>query len=295
MEYSELDPGQFATFHTRLLKDKGGGAQIKFLHAVKDSGAFVKYIDERAESTGGSSVKQFPGPLTEFSFKEMTSDQEQTVYSTWSDVPPRVACRVSFWGKITLEHVRSEKVGESYWLAMNGGTRHETGEERIDRALAAKGEGRPREIDNCVRTVFRRMSGLPRSRGNRSVYVDSSFGRAWWRARIAERVAARRTESRESILSVVRLSQTYWEKLVTMIVSRGSVFGSTDVQDALINCLARRLREDDDTPLKVSGGLDTALRRISNLAAARELGVLDFDEVSALIEDVLLRVENAQT
>ena len=293
MEYSELDHGQFTRFHTRLLKDKGGSAQVELLHAVKDSQDFVKYIDELVESTSGSPVEHFPGPLTEFSFKEMTHDQERTVYSTWSDVPPRVACRVSFWGKITLEHVRGERIGESSWLAMNGGTRQETGEERIDRALTAKGERRGREIDNCVRTVFRRMSGLPYVRGNRSVYVDSSFGRAWWRARIVERVADRGgAEARETILSVVRQSQTYWEKLISMIVSRGAVFGSTDIQDALINCLAKRFREDTDTPLTGTGVLDTALRRISNIAAARELSVLDFDEISALIDDVLLRVEN---
>ena len=72
------------------------------------------------------------------------------------------------------------------------------------------------------------------------------------------------------------------------------MFGSTDIQDALINCLARRLRDNDDTPLKVSGVLDTAMRRINNVAASRELSVLDFDEISALIDEILHRVEDAQ-
>ena len=175
---------------------------------------------------------------------------------------------------------------------MNGGTRHESGEERIDLALASRGEGRNVAIDNCVRTVFRRMSGLPAARGNRSVYVDSTFGRAWWRARIVNRIAERDgVERRETILAVVRLSQAYWEKLVTMIVSRGSVFGSIDIQDALINCLAKRLSENGDSRLKVSGVLGIAMRRISNIAASREISVLTFEEVSEIIDELLLKVE----
>ena len=198
MAYSEFGDGQFTAFHRRLLRVKGSNEQVEFLNVVKDSDSFIEYVDSRVESIGGSPAEQFPGPLTEFSFKEMTRDQEHTAYMTWAELPPRVACRVSFWGKTTLEHVRTGKIPDSSWLAMNGGTRHESGAERIDLALASRGEGRHVAIDNCVRTVFRRMSGLPQARGNRSVYVDSTFGRAWWRARIVDRVAARSgVESRE--------------------------------------------------------------------------------------------------
>ena len=294
MNYSEFDDGQFTAFHRRLLRVKGSSEQVEFLNAVKDSDSFIAYMDELIASTNGIPVSQFPGPLTESSFKVMTSDQEQTVFTTWADVPPRVACRVSFWGKVTLDHIRSGKIPDSFWLAMNGGSKHESGEERIDRALSASGERRQVEIDKCVRTVFRRMSGLPSVRGNRSVYVDSSFGRAWWRARLVERVAARDgVENKEGILAVVRLSQAYWEKLVTMIVSRGSVFGSSDIQDALVNSLAIHLQEKSDSRLRVSSALGTALRRISNIAAARELSVLTFEEVGALIDEVLIYVEGA--
>lgn len=296
MVYSEFDDGQFTSFHRRLLGVKGSNDQVEFLNVVKDSDLFIEYIDSRIESSGRDPVEPFPGPLTEFSFKDMTHDQEHTAYETWAELPPRIACRVSFWGKTTLEHVRNGKIPDSSWLAMNGGTRHESGEERIDFALASSGDGRNLAIDNCVRTVFRRMSGLPLARGNRSVYVDSTFGRAWWRARIVDRVAARSgVESKEDILAVVRLSQAYWEKLVTMIVSRGSVFGSIDIQDALINSLAKRLSENGDSRLKVSGVLDTAMRRISNIAAAREISVLTFEEVGAIIDEVLLNVETTAT
>ena len=251
----------------------------------------MAYMHAVVNSTGGNTVDLFSGPLTEQSFREMTRDQEHTAYLTWANVPPRVASRVSFWGKITLEHIRVGRIQDSSWLAMNGGG-NESGDERIDRAVATTGDQRPRRIDDCVRTVIRRMSGLPAARGNRSVYVDSTFGRAWWRGRIVDRITQRDgVESREAILEVVRMNLAYWENLVTMIVSRGSVFGSTDVQDALINSLAKRLNADEESRLRTASTLATARRRISNIAAARELGVLTFEEIGEIIDDVLLRVE----
>lgn len=294
MDYSELDSGQFTSLHTRFLKTKGGGDQIEFLRAVKDSDAFVEYMEAAVSSTDGKPTDLFPGPLTESSFKEMTHDQERTAYVIWTDVPPRMACRVSFWGKVTLEHIRAGKIQDASWLAMNGGTRGESGEERIDRALATSGEQRQAEIDNCVRTVFRRMSGLPAARGNRSVYVDSTLGRAWWRGRIVDRITRRSgVKSREAILATVRLNLSYWEQLVTMIVSRGSVFGSVEVQDAVINSLAKRIIEDENSRLRIGSGLRMAMRRISNIAAAREMGVLTFEEVGDIIDEVLILVDSA--
>ena len=291
--HSELNDGPLTSLHTRLLKSKGGEEQIEFLHAVKDSEAFVEYVDQQVGSTGGHAADLFPGPLTEQSFREMTQDQEKIAYATWIDVLPRVACRVSFWGKITLEHVRAERIQHSSWLAMNGG-RNESGEERIDYALASEGEQRARLIDDCVRTVIRRMSGLPAARGNRSVFVNPSFGRAWWRERIVGRITQREgVESREAILAIVRMNQQYWENLVTMIVSRGSVFGSVDVQDALINSLAKRIKGGENSPLKSASTLMKAMRRISNIAASREMGVLDFEEIGGVIDDVLLSVESS--
>lgn len=290
INYAELNDGPFTSLHTRLLKSKGGEDQTEFLHTVKDSEAFVEYMDQHVGSTGGDTADLFPGPLTEQSFREMTQDQEKTAYLTWVDVPPRVACRVSFWGKITLEHVRDEKVRDSFWLAMNGG-RNESGEERIDYALASNEEHRARLIDDCVRTVIRRMSGLPAARGNRSVFVNPSFGRAWWRERIVGRITQRQSvESRGAILTVVRMNQQYWENLVTMIVSRGSVFGSVDVQDALINSLAKCIEDEPNSPLRSASTLMKAMRRISNVAASREMGVLAFEEIGEIIDDVLLSV-----
>ena len=241
-------------------------------------------------------LPRFDGPLTEASFKEPTADQELRMYELWCTAPPSTACRVSFWAGVTLEHIRASKITESTWLAANGGLT-ETGEERVDRALSLPGDEGDRAVDDCVRTVFRRMSGLPTARGNRSVFVNPSFGRGWWRERIVARISERgaQVEDRQSLLEVVRRNQQYWENLVTMIVSRGSVFGSTDVQDAVINSLAKHLRQNHNTPLRNASALTAVTRRLSNIAASREIGIMEFEEIGHIVDDLLARVQETYT
>lgn len=290
--FRELNQEDYLRLQTGLLKEKGGGPQRKFLEATKDNDDFLAFIEEKVRVVDGGPVGLFDGALTESSFKEPTQDQERRMYEVLRALPPRTACRVAFWAGVTLEHVRSRKICEASWLASNGGIT-ESGAERIDRALD-RGAGSARAIDDCVRTIFRRMSGLPAARGNRSVFVNPTFGRAWWRERLVARVLERGSavESREALLDVVRRSQEYWERLVTMIVSRGSVFGSVDVQDALVNGLAKHLKDDPDTPLRNASTLATMLRRFSNLSSSTEMGVLDFEEISGIVDALIAQVPN---
>ena len=293
MGHAELDETRLTKLHIDLLKTKGGTEQQEFLNAVKDCEEFVSYIESRVGSTDGETVSLFSAPLTEQSFKEVPQDSEREVFDLWKDIPPRIACRTPFWGKVTLEHIRSGIIGEPSWLAMNGGT-SETGEERIDMALANDGDNRQKRIDDCVRTVFRRMSGLPSVRGRRDVFVNPSFGRAWWRERMVTRVTNRPySEGRDAILEVVRMNRQYWENLVTMIVSRGSVFGSTVVQDSFINTLAKRIKEDKNSTLRNASTLMKAMHRFSSVAASREVGVLDFDEIGHIVDAVLVQMDNS--
>ncbi len=293
--YQELDEAKYLQLQTSLLKVKGGEYQRELLEALKENDDFVGFIDERVETKEGKQIPTFDGPLTESSFKEPTEDQEHRMYQLWQEVPPSIACRVSFWAGVTLEHVRAGKITQATWLAANGGIT-ETGEERIDRALSLQGAGAEKAIDDCIRRVFRRMSGLPAARGNRDVFVNPTFGRAWWRERIVSRVLGRheQVESRPNLLDVVRRNQQYWENLVTMIVSRGSVFGSTDVQDALINSLAKHLIKHPETPFRSAAALSRALRRLSNVAASREIGVLQFYDISQIVDDLLERLLGVQ-
>lgn len=297
--FAERDDVAYTRLQRRLLAEKGGVDQREFLTAVKSTSAFIALMDDCAPGTPGESVDLFKGALTEQCLKEFPASSERAMYAAWADLQPRVACRTSFWANVTLEHIKSGLIREPWWLAANGG-KNETGQERIDRALHLDKdrEGTRKEVDSCVRTVLRRMGGLPAARGNRSVYVDCSFGRAWWRERLIRRVLARNgVESRSAVQAVVRCSQTYWERLVMMIVSRGSVFGSGDVQDAFINSMAKHFQAMPDTPLKTKtdGALTVALRQLSNIAAARELGILEFEEIGVIVDDLLLQVAQRES
>ena len=287
-EYRELNREAYLKIQNGLLKEKGSEDQRLFLDILKDNDAFLAYFDEQVDFTAGEKPPLFGGPLTESSFKDLTQDQEKDMYDIWNVVPPKTACKVSFWAGVTLEHIRTDRIGEASWLAANGGIT-ETGEERIDHALSVSGEEGDRAVDNCVRTALRRMSGLPKARGNRSVFVDAPFARAYWRERLVAQIveSVDDAESREALLEVVRTSQAYWENLVTMIVSRSSVYGPVVVQSALINCLAKLFAADPNTRLRSANRLNRMLRRLSNIAAAREIGVLEFDELSEIVDGLV--------
>ena len=289
--WAERDPEAYTRLQHKLIRNKGSQIQIDFLEAARDKRSFLEFMDVHDVVTiGDRAVDLFCGVLTEQSFKEPTEGQERAAWEKWAEVPPRMACRTSFWAEVTLRHVEAGSIEEPCWLAANGG-KNESGEERIDRALAERGERRAKLLDDCVRTVFRRMSGLPKARGNRSVFVNPSFGRAWWRERLVARLSGRAgVEDRTALLDVVRCSQEYWEDLVKMIVSRGSVFGSEDVQDAFVNSLAKHFKAVPSTPLRKAIHLKDALRRFSNVAASRELGVLNFSEIGEIADAVLAGV-----
>lgn len=297
-EYSERQEGAYTAFTAsrgRLLGEKGGPLQHEFLSAAKRPDSFVEFMDDEVTPKLGKKVTIFNEPLTEQSFKEMTVGQEEAAFAVWSNVPPRVTCRVAFWAEVTIQHIKAGVIREAFWLAANGG-RNESGEERIDRAQQTEGADGAKLMDECVRTILRRMSGLPSARGNRSVFVNPSFGRAWWRERLVDRVAARDgSESRRALSNVVRYNQEYWERLVSMIVSRGSVLGSVEVQDAFVNALAKHLRAHKNSPLRHANSLQPVLRRFSNIAASRELGVLEFAEIGEVAEtlfDHVAKTEN---
>ena len=297
VEYAELDEGAYTGLQSRLIRNKGDRTQRAFLEATSNSHAFLAFMEHNGVMpTEGKEIEPFDGVrLTEQSFKDMTDDQECAAFEGWKDLPPRVACRPSFWAYVTLQHVRSGAIEAPYWLAANGG-RSESGEERIDRALADRGEKAGKLLDDCVRTVLRRMSGLRIVRGNRSVFVNPSFGRAWWRERMVARISKRSgAEPRMALSDVVRCSQEYWEHIVTMIVSRGSVFGSVDVQDAFVNSMAKHFRAEPNTLLKHTNSLKSATRRFSNIAASRELGVLDFSEVGEIADGLLVALHRQLT
>ena len=178
---------------------------------------------------------------------------------------------------MSLRHVEENKI-KPFYLAANGGA-STGGLERIDRALKEE-----KEIDSIVRTTLRRMSGLPEARGNRSVYVNCPFARAWWRRYLAGEVHEISGAELANLLKVLTVSQSYWEGLINLVVSRNSVLGDAKVRAALIWALSDFINDEDKTHLFHEKVLRRIQRLIGIRSAWQELGVFSVREIKEIIK-----------
>lgn len=286
--YKRLDDAQYTGFRKTLLKQKGSDLQQEFLKVARSDDQFLDFVRRQVETKGEKEAAVFDERLTEHQYKEPTKDTEQGMYKVWKDVPPETACRVTFWGEVTLRHIEYGLIQSSY-LAANGGALS-GGLERIDRALSSSGT--EKDIDSCVRAILRRMSGLPEARGNVSVYVNCPFGCAWWRERLADEVceiivksSSRSEASRDGILNLLRFGQEYWETLVRLVISRNSVLGDRNVRDVLIWSLSEILKLDKENGVLKSQNLKSLCRLLGIRCAWQELGIFEPAELKSLIDN----------
>ena len=280
----ELRDSEYTRLRKALRRDKGTDLQRDFLVKVRSGDGFLECF-ETIGTIGTRDAALLPEPLTEPMFKEPPADTERMLYSSWSTVAPALACRSTFWAAVTLNHVRHGLI-DSAFLAANGGNLS-GGAERIDFALNDMTNSGPQRIDNCVRTVLRRLGGLPEVRGNRSVYVDCPFARAWWRERMIEQASAGRDDLAQSIRTVFRFSQTYWEKFIDRIVFRNSTFGSENIRSSFVRALAGVLRDHPGSAVAGTEGLQRACRRATAYQGSRELSILADDELDELMRSVV--------
>ena len=281
--FKELSDNDYTRLRKKLLRERGSEHQREFLRVVRHTDDFLKLLST-VPTVGSAEAEILPHPLTESEYKAPPPDAEHMLYSAWSGVSPAVACRSTFWANVTLEHIRNGRI-ESEYLAANGGNLP-GGAERIDFALNDRTAKAPQAIDACVRTVLRRLGGLPEVRGNRSVYVDCPFARAWWRERMVEQASNGDEELAAHVRSVVRIHQTYWEKLVDRIVFRNSTFGSINIRNAFVRALAHVIQSNPETELTKTNGLQRLCRRASAYQGNRELSILSDRELDALMETI---------
>lgn len=285
MTYRELEEAAYSGLRSRLIKSKGSSLQKEFLNVLKNSDRFIEWLESQVGVVAkGKDFDLVADQLTEHEFKEPPAKVEHELFKKWHAITPAQACRSTFWGYITLRHIKESKI-ESFFLAANGGNLP-GGEERIDAALK---EGKSESIDAIVRTALRRFSGLPEARGNRTVSVDCPFGRAWWRCHIAEKVCGITKAEADQVIQVLRMSQAYWEGLVSSVVSRNSVFGDEKIRAALIWSLSERVKkEKKKSALFSSKTLDNIIKRIGVRLAWQELAVFEPNELKVLFESEYL-------
>ena len=294
--YPEVNAENYRRLQLDLARkgEQGSEEQIEFLKAAGDTESFLTFLQERGVclSDENSGIEIFDRLLTEQSFREMPARDEAALYDGWSHVPPRIACRQPFWAHVTLHHLRCEKLRQPTWLALNGQLR-ESGAVRVHHALKT---GNAAEIDACTRTILRRVAGLRTVRGSRSLFSDAPFARAWWRVHTVRRIADGCSAAEQKPLhAVLRTSPDYWERIVSMIVSRASVYGSVEVQAGLITQLAAHAGKHAKTSVLKAPVLTTLLRRISNVAARIELAALKPGELASIFREEISRLDAAHS
>ena len=287
--YAEFDDSGYTKLRRSLIRKaaKGSIAQREFLEVVRDSGKFLSHMQDVVGMQEGAELEPLADRMSEAEFANPPSDTERRLFEAWSGLTPRVACRTAFWARVTYRHIEEGRIASSF-LAANGGG-NVSGAQRIDAALSAIGEKATLELDRCVRTVLRRLGGLPEARGNRSVYVNCPLARAWWRERLVAEVARDGGEGLErQIRAVVHPeSQQYWEELVTFVVSRNSVFGSVTVRNILIRTLARVLDDNPGSPLRMADELKRVCRSVSSIQASIELSVVPQQDVQSMMWEIV--------
>ena len=282
--YREFVDSDYTRLRKSLLAEKGSDRQADFLEATKRGDDFLKYLAERIDTQGSLDVELDSVPMTESEYTAPPSDTEARLYRSWSGVSPSVACRATFWGNVTRRHIQERRIQSAY-LAANGANTA-GGAVRIDMALHSKGKRRAKAMDDCVRTILRRLSGIPEQRGKRTVYVDCPLARAWWREWLVQQVSSDDQDVANQVRTVLRINQTYWEKIVDRIVSRNSTFGSRRVRSAFLVALAGMV-DDTTSALRKPKELIRACRRVAAYQATRELSVLSEKELSEVMAEAL--------
>lgn len=280
----ELFDAEYTKFRGDLLRIKGGDRQRQFLRNVLDDNNFLKEF-KSINVSGSAEIKLISTALTESEYRDPPSSTEKTLYDSWAELTPTVGCRTTFWAYVTIRHIKESKI-QSKYLASIGGNMSGGGE-RIDFVLDEQKPVQPKLVDDCVRTVLRRLGGLPEVRGNRSVFVDCPFARAWWRERMIRQAAKEDVGMENRIRNLVRTNQSFWEKFIDRIVFRNSTFGSNNIRGAFLRALANFVLEDPSTDLRSPDGLQRLCRRAAAYQGTRELSFLDDSELDDLMEEIV--------
>lgn len=283
MRYKQFDDASYTVLRKNLLRTKGSDEQKAFLNVLRSSDAYSVWMKEQVDIVPGDELPILEENLTEAEFKEPPKSTERQIFEFYESIPPASACRVTFWGFMTLRHIEEGRIQASFLVADGGSL--PSGLARIDHVLRAGGSDK--EIDATVRTALRRMSGLPEARGNKSVYVNCPFARAWWRRYLEREVCNNTGAKLTAVAKVLRYSQQYWENLIILVVSRNSVVGDGNVRTALIWALSERVNEDEKNPLFRAKALKKIVRLIGVRLAWQELGVFSVEELKELMEELI--------
>ncbi len=283
MGSERFEDASLSELRKSLIRTKGSALQYDFLERLQDSKKFCEYLEKELRIEQGDQLPLLDRKLTEDNYKNPPRDVEQWIFERWKEVVPAEACGGALWGWLSFRHIQ-EGIIEAHFLAANGGNLA-GGRERIGRTLK---EGDAKKIDRIVRDSLRRLCGLREARGNRSVYSDCVFARAWWRGYLRNEVCERTDADPAQVAEIFRQSQGYWERLITLVVSKNSVLGDMKVRDALVWALSRCVTKKKAKEVLGEKALDQTVRLIGMRSAWQELGVFSIEELKEMMEKEFL-------
>ena len=289
MTYKEFSDRDYPALQSDLLYEKGSDLQKTFLDAARDDGTFIQWIEDRVKlGDEGDVFELWADRLSEDQYKRLPKADEKELFEKWKNLTPAQASHGTFWGYVTLEHIKHGRI-EATDLATSKGD-SPRGKKRIEQVLSSRQKEPEVPIDKTVRAILRRLSGLF-ERGARSVYSDCPFARAWWRGYTAHQVHTETGADLDRVVKVLTVSPDYWERLIVLIVSRNSVLGDNKIRTALIWELSERISDENNANLFSSSALKTVSRQIGRRAALRELGVFDVGEIKEeIMKPIVSRV-----
>lgn len=272
-------------YRRRLLEEKGSSRQIDFLEAVEAGGTV--FLEQFKDLTliGNQDLPVYQTRLSDSQYRMPDPRTEERLYNLWSTLSPSEASRSSLWARLTLVHVEVGHIRASF-LTGNGKT-HQSGKDRLDRALALRGKARRKTLDDCVRSVIRHLGGVA-ARGNRSLFVDCPFARAWWRTHLRQRVGQHKGVDSARVTALICGQQKErWQQFISAMVSRTPVFGLDAVQDAVLSEFAQLVHPESHKPPSAKT-VNQVLRTVALDAAMLEYGVLTPSEVRDRVRKIVV-------
>lgn len=254
---------------------RGGQKQREFLRlAAEDETEFCDFV----KAWGLRQGKPPPvtgNPLSERELVDPPWSTEREIAVTWAGIPVSLAARPETWTRIHIEMIEQGLIKSSYLAASGNG---ESGRGRIAQALNGDDA---QLVDECVRTILRRLGGVIEARANRTSFLDCPLGRAWWRNRYA--TEAYNCFGRHSVedLSAALRPRFRWEALVEAMVSKLTVIGDSAVRPAVVQCLA-------DGAGNTSREVKDVLGWLGRRTTVQALGALGPDYVRRLVAEQFL-------
>ena len=247
------------------MQDRGGPAQVVFLQAVERN-ALLEYLENVSVGQEFASLGTplLPFGLRESEFAKAPVATARAIRSAYRCLSPPEAASVSVWNVITLHNIQAGRLQAPY-LAVSSD--RITGMDRIRKALSERDE---KQIDDCVRTVFRTMGGLHRIRGNVSVISDCTLARYWWIGRVLEISGMDEDRAWKAL-------DRHWREIAQWAMRRLTVIGNPVLMRVLVAHITRH-------PVDTNAQMRTILKRISRRVDEVSVHSWSEGEVRALVE-----------